>query len=65
MGYKSYSHITCTSSTEVAIENIAVGINKKYTQWETSRTLKIGVFKLLGNTNIEKLFSKYKTFFLD
>ena len=65
MGYQSYSHITCPRSTEVATENIAVGINKKYTQWKTSRLLKIDVFKLLANTNIEKLFSKYKAFFLD
>ena len=40
-------------------------INKKFTQCKTSRTLKIDVFEIPDNKNIEKLFSKYELLFLN
>ena len=40
-------------------------ITKKFTQCETSRILKIDVFKILDNKNIGKLFSKYELLSLD
>ena len=42
-----------------------VFITKKFTQYKTSRTLKIDVFEIPDNKNIEKLFSKYELVFLD
>ena len=40
-------------------------INKKFTQWKTSRTLKIDVFEIPDNRNIEKCFSNYELLFLN
>ena len=40
-----------------------VFINKKFTQGNTSLTLKIDVFKTPGSKNIERLFSKYQLIF--
>ena len=42
-----------------------VFITKKFNQFKTSRALKIDVFEILDNKNIEKLFSKYELLFLD
>ena len=42
-----------------------VFITKKFTHYKTSRTLKIDVFEIPDNKNIEKLFSKYELVFLD
>ena len=36
-----------------------------FTQFKTTRTLKLDVFKILDNKYIKKLFSKYELFFLD
>ena len=40
-------------------------ITKKFTQCKTSYTLKIDVFEIPDNKNIEKIFSKHKLLFLD
>ena len=40
-------------------------ITKKFTHYETSRTLKLDIFKMLDNKNIGKLFLKYKLLFWD
>ena len=40
-------------------------ITNNFTQFKTSRTLKIDVFEITDNKNIEKLFSKYELFLLD
>ena len=40
-------------------------ITQKFTNYKTSRTLKLDVFKIPDNKNIEKLFSKYEVIFLD
>ena len=36
-----------------------------FTQFKTTRTLKLDVFKILDNKYIKKLFSKYELLFLD
>ena len=49
---------------EGATENNGEGLHsKKFTQYQTSCTLKIGVFET-PDKNIGKLFLKYKLFFL-
>ena len=40
-------------------------MNKKFSQFKTSRTLKIDVFEIPDNKNIEKLFSKHIQLFLN
>ena len=42
-----------------------VFVAKKFTQFKTSRTLKIDLFEIPDNRNIEKLFSNYELLFLD
>ena len=46
-------------------EILEVFITKKCTQYKTSRTLKIDVFEIPDDKNIDKLFSKYELVFLD
>ena len=54
------------ASTEGPTENIGeVFITKKFTQYRTSRTLKIYVFEIPDNKNTGKLWSKYELRFLD
>ena len=36
-----------------------------FTQFKTTRTLKLDVFKILDNKYIKKLYSKYELLFLD
>ena len=42
-----------------------VFITKKFTQYKTSRSLKVHVFEVPDNKNIGKLFSKYELHFFD
>ena len=65
MGYKIYSNIHYLSQQKVLRKILEVFITKKFTQCKTSCTLKIDVFEILDNKNVEKLFSKYDLLFLD
>ena len=42
-----------------------VFVAKKFAQFKKSRTLKIDLFEIPDNRNIEKLFSNYELLFLD
>ena len=64
MGYKTLKYYL---SQQKVLGKILekVFITKKFTQCKTLRTIKIDVFEIPDNKNIEKLFIKYELLFLD